>query len=163
VNIDTEAIRRLRDHLLAPAPAPEADARPVAEVSTAIRERMLPFAETMYLVITADGEIDEAEVTALTSAMEILTAGQLPRNELAAIVSGFAETIPPGQAEARLLHIGARLGIDREDREMAFTLAAVMALADDRVEQRENEVLEWARQAFGISARRMAALLDRLD
>jgi hypothetical protein len=162
LNVDTAAIRRLRDHLLEPAPPPQADARPISETSTAVRSRVLPFAEVMYLIITADEVITPEETTALVSALEILTAGQLARDELSTIVSDFVETIPSGAAEARLFRLGAELGADREDREMAFTLAAVMALADDRVVERETEVLEWAQQAFGISDRRMRELLGEL-
>lgn len=134
----------------------------MVESSDAVRNRVRPFAEVMYLVVAADDEIAAEEITALVSALEILTAGQVTRAELTSIVDGFVESIPRGATEARLTRLGAQLGGDREDREMAFTLAAVMALADDRVVENESQVLEWAQQAFGISTRRTAELLGDL-
>ena len=41
-------------------------------------------------------------------------------------------------------------------------MGAVIALADDRVDIRENRVLEWIKDYYGISERRMSALLETI-
>jgi tellurite resistance protein len=164
MNIDTAAIRRLRDNLFASIDrqAPNRDSTP-SQISGAIRRRVEPFAETMYLVMRADGDSARIEQDALAAAIDVLSDGQLSRLDIASMLVGFAASLEEQGAEGRVAHLGAHVGADRDDRETAFLLGAVVALADDHVDLRENRVLEWIRTYFGISDRRMAALLDSID
>jgi hypothetical protein len=75
----------------------------------------------------------------------------------------FAAEAQREGVEARIARLGARLGADQDERETAFTLAAAIALADDRVHAHENHTLGLIREYYGVSARRMAALLDTMD
>ena len=79
------------------------------------------------------------------------------------MIDGFDTRLAASSAEARLARIGASFGADRQDREIAFTLAAAMALADDQVALNENRVLGWVREYFGISDQRVAALIESIE
>jgi Tellurite resistance protein TerB len=162
MNIDTTAIRRLRDQLFSSAGDNPAEAPPSPQIAAAIRRRVEPFAETMFLVMRADGDSARVEEDALAAAIDVLSDGQLSRADIAAMFGHFAATLLEQGAEGRIAHLGAHVGGDRDDRETAFMLGAVVALADDRVDVREHRVLEWIRTYFGISDRRTAALLDSL-
>jgi hypothetical protein len=169
MHIDTEAIRRLRDHLLehaATTDRPPADARRPADqagLDSAIARRMEPFAETMFLVMMADGEPDAAERDALLAALEILTGNEVSAAQLETMLDRFAAAAARDGIEERIAGLGARLGADQDERETAFTLAAAIALADDHVHLEENQTLQMIREYYGVSARRMAALLETID
>ena len=166
MEIDTKAIRRLRDGLLRSEPPDRVDG--VSEGETAERElamltRIKPFAETMYLVMMADGQSDAGERRAVMGALQLLTDGHLSTPALEKLLDLFARDASEQGAEARLMKIGSILGGDREGRETAFALAAAVALADSRVEVSENRVMAWVQEYFGISARRSAEILIGSD
>ena len=163
MNIDTDAIRRLRDHLLA-HDYPEgigADYVAVSQVEALIR-RVDPFAETMYLVMIADGRPAERERRALVAAIDILTNGTLGSSDIASMIDRFEKALGGSGAEARFAQIGARICVDRDDRETAFSLGAVIALADEEVDVSENLALKWIRQYYGISERTAAEILGSI-
>lgn len=161
MNIRTDAILRLRDHLL--SSEQEAAGRGSSErAGDAVRERVEPFAETMFLVMLADAEQAVSEHDALVVAVDTLTDGQMGRDAVDALLSEFSGRVRAEGRDGCIARIGARLNADRDDREMAFTLAAVMALADDRVAVEENQVLDLMRTYYGISDRRMEVILGSL-
>ena len=167
MEIDTKAIRRLRDGLLRSEPTPDG-VDGVREGETAERElamltRIKPFAETMYLVMMADGQSDSGERRAVMGALQLLTDGHLSTPALEKLLDLFDRDVSEQGAEARLMMIGSILGGDREGRETAFALAAAVALADSRVEVSENRVMAWVQEYFGISARRSAEILIGSD
>jgi len=183
MDIDTEAIRRLRDTLLlcedlrrftgneqARSPGVETPGvetpgveTPGDEREAMVLRRVEPFAETMYLVMMADGDPADVERRALAGALQVLTEDAISPARLDAMLDQFETNVRREGSEARLMHIGTRLGADRDDRETAFTLAAVVALADTRFDLRENRVLEWVQEYFGVSNHRASALLDTID
>lgn len=168
MDIDTRAIRRLRDYLLAhPEPASPPAGEPPDETSpwtgSAIARRVEPFAETMFLVMMSDGEPDAAERRALLGALNVLTEGQVSGAVLEAMLDRFATNAEREGVEGRIARLGAWLGADQDERETAFTLAAAIALADDRVHAGENHTLALIREYYGVSTRRMAALLETID
>ena len=126
-------------------------------------DRIEPFAETLYLVMMADGASDAGERRAVLGALEVLTDGHLPMAKLKALRDRFERDASEQGTEARLMQIGARLGGDREGCEAAFALAAAVALADARVDFRENRVMAWVQEYFGISTRRSEAILAGKD
>ncbi len=165
MNVDTAAIRRLRDHLLSTVTGDGASIRdnvPEPVARDAIRQRVEPFAETMYLVMVADGDPASVERRALIAAIDVLTDSQLSAADVDAMVTQFERNVGRDGGETRLAEIGARVGRDRTDRETAFMLGAVVALADDRIDVRENRALEWIKEYFGISKGRVDALLQTI-
>jgi len=169
MDIDTQAIRRLRDHLLARIDAAgdgtESKAgtqHESADTKEAVARRVEPFAETMYLVMIADGQSDSIERRAMSAALDVLAGGQMSAGDIEVMLDRFDESAQRVGTEARLAQIGSRLCADPDDRETAFSLGAVVALADDRVDFRENHALEWIKKYFGVSDRRVAAILDAI-
>jgi hypothetical protein len=162
LDIDTDTIRRLRDSLIdAPASeGAESGPRTTDAMKSAIVRRLEPFAETMYLVMVADGETDPVELDALIASLGILCGGRLSEEELRAMVDGFGAGTRPGGPEARIAQLGAMMSRDRDDREMAFTLAAVIALADDAVASGEHSMLELVGEYYGISSKRATEILN---
>lgn len=75
----------------------------------------------------------------------------------------FEDRVRQQGLEQCLARIGAGFGSDREDRDTAFTLAAVAALADDRVDVQEHQVLRSVQEHFGLSDRRVTELLGAMD
>ena len=160
LNIDTDAIRRLRDSLIGYEANSERPALQSQASRSATRRRLAPFAETMYLVMVSDGRTEPEELEALTGALRVLCDGQLDDIELKEMINGFVDTTD--DLEDRISTLGAYLGREREDREMAFTLAATVAMADDNVAQLESTVLELVATYFGISGKRATQLLEGL-
>jgi len=164
MEINSCAIRRLRDHLLTSphTPASESCAGAV-QAEAAVIKRLEPFAETMYLVMMADGEPATSERQALNAALAVLSDGQISQAAINSMLNGFQERASNEGTEARLWQLGAHLSADRDDRETAFSLGAVMALADDRVDVRENQALRWVQEYFGLSDRRVSEILQSVD
>ena len=163
MNIDTDAIRRLRDQLLDHYDSPgTVDAGQVAALQQeALIRRVDPFAETMYLVMIADGTPADSERKALIAAIDILTNGALGSVAIESMLDRFENNVTGG-AEARFAQLGARICADRDDRETAFSLGAVIALADEDIDVRENQALKWVRQYFGLSERQAAEILGSI-
>ena len=166
LDIDTQTIRRLRDALVAGGRVSESadgtatkniDARSQASIN-----RVSPFAETMYLMMMADGDASESERDAIRGALQVLTHGLLDRSVLDDILKRCEVEAREQGVEARLQAIGARLCGDRLDRETAFTLAAAVAMADDQVVEQESLLVESIAEWYGISARRCTDILQQL-
>jgi uncharacterized tellurite resistance protein B-like protein len=164
MNIDTDAIRRLRDHLLAHEENHGdlgAD-KAVVGHKEALARRVDPFAETMYLVMIADGMPADVERRALVAAIDILTDGALSSRDIELMVNRFEENAGTVGAETRFAQLGSRICADRDDRETAFSLGAVIALADEEVDVSENRALKWIRQYYGVSERQAAQILEAI-
>lgn len=161
MNVDTAPIRRLRDHLLEPlvssSPAASAPSQQV------LLRRLEPIAEIMYLVMMADGYPAPPEKRVLHAALMMLSGGHLSDGEATAVLDRCDLQARAEGAEARLRHIGARMSADPGDRELAFVLAAVAALADDQVVATEDRVLGLAKDVLGLSDRRAAEILGQLS
>lgn len=165
MNIDTNTIRRLRDGLVSRGGSLNSGTL-AAEVSTpyqqAVLERFAPFAETMYLMMLIDKHADSVELDAITGAMQILTDGALNSDDLNDIFKRSARETKAHGVEGRLQFIGAKLSADRVDRETAFSLAAAMAIADNKLERVEVSLMESIAEWYGISSKRCHELLQDL-
>lgn len=164
MNLDTLAVRRVRDHLMAyldGQPDEVAGAAPVPPDGALLR-RVEPLAETLYLVMMADGEPASEERRALSAAVNLLTGGRIAAPDLDLMLEGFAEGLRRDGLEGRIARLGGHLAADPQSREAAFVLAAAMVLADQRIDIGEHRVMVWVREYFGVSDRRMAALLESL-
>ena len=164
IDIDTAAIRRLRDYFLDTdtSTADETSALPEAALAAVLR-RAEPFAETMYLMMMADGTAGDEERQALAGAFHVLTQGAASDAIVADMLETFADNLQQQGAESRLQQIGVHLSANVEDRETAFSLGAVVALADHTVDVRESELIAVLAEYYGISNRRVDALLNALD
>jgi uncharacterized tellurite resistance protein B-like protein len=143
--------------LLGGLPSEQSEAHTPEAILEATRSRILPFAEVMFLVMCADGRSDAAERRTLTAALGVLCEGRLSESDLTGMIAEFSRR--EGDPETRIARLGATLARERSDREMAFTLAATIALADEEVADGERSVLDMVAEYFGISDARANELL----
>jgi len=166
MNVDTPLMRTLRDHLLGLAPRsirprdPSGRAGEDSPEEAAILERFYPFAELLFLVAGADGTVDPRERAATLGAFVALTDGRLPRSTLERVERAVTERAHRDGWELRLHRVCSDLSADREDAELAFTLASAVALSDERATEEEWTLLSFIAEALGISPRRMDVLLQ---
>lgn len=168
LEVNTATIRRLRDALiengqLAAAKKSEADPIPMGPREEATLKRVAPFAETMYLMMMADGEADKAEMDAIRGAFAMLTDGFIEPSTLDQLWQGFDDTTTAQGVEFRLQSLGAQLSADRQDRESAFTLAAAVAVADNQVVAGETDLMSNIAEWFGISNKRAKAIIQQVS
>jgi tellurite resistance protein len=90
----------------------------------------------------------------------MLSGDQLPGAELDILLEQFEAGYLAEGIEARLESVTNWLAADRDDAEAAFTLAAVMAVADRRVDASEHRILEDLRELLGISPERAEELVS---
>lgn len=168
LHIDTKTIRRLRDVLIengqlvlretGPTHNHELDARQLASL-----KRVSHFAETMYLMMVADGDIAKEEQDAIRGALSMLTVGCIDSFMLDTMLHDFAKQAQEQGVAYRLQTIGAQLSGNREDRETAFTLAAAVAMADRELANSESNLIENISEWYGISGKRVAEILESID
>ena len=168
MELDTPLVLKLREHLIDVAPSSrgpilirESEAATLAgsPEEDAIVDRFRPFAQLFYLVASADGEIDEDERHVMRGAFESLTAGRVGRGRLLGLEAELLEQAAAYDREQLLEQVCSALSRDREDAELAFTLAAVVAAANRRVERHEVQLVDQLAAWLGLSARRAAELL----
>ena len=162
-NIATEKMHRLRDALMQVNQLADSNGRAIAAETeadmTAMLQRFEPFAETLFLTMLSDGAADEDELLALHGALHILSNGSLHQQMIEAMLRRFALNVQQQGVEYRLQVIGAHLCRDQADREIAFKLAATVALANNKIEDAEERFLVTMAEYFGISAKRSQVLL----
>jgi tellurite resistance protein len=173
MKIHTATIERLRDTLL------QSGRRPSMVVSSAYetltREGLLtpeevgsinrvgPLAETMFLMMAADGTLAEVERDAVRGAIRGLTDDLLRSGTINVMLEGYEKRLAESGRDARLQEIAEEIAEDPHEAESAFALAAAIALADDEVSDDENAFINQLAEWFGISPDRAAEILDQLE
>ncbi len=173
MKIETATIRRLRDALLQSgrresgvlSPAYETLARAglLSEEESDALHRIDPMAETLFLMIAADGKITDAERDAMRGAVRGLTGNLLHDGTIQVMFEEYERLLAAEGRDARLRRVGSRLSGHPSDAEGAFALAAAVALADDEVADEEQDLVEELATYFGISEERASLILDQLE
>jgi uncharacterized tellurite resistance protein B-like protein len=173
MKIQTVTIERLRDALLLSGRRPSMVVSSAYETLT--REGLLtpeevgsinrvgPLAETMFLMMAADGTLAEVERDAVRGAVRGLTDNLLRTGTINVMLEGYEKRLADSGRDARLQEIAEEIAEDPHEAEGAFALAAAIALADDQVSDEENEFINQLAEWFGISAERAAEILDQLE
>jgi tellurite resistance protein len=173
MKIRTTTILRLRDAMLESGRRPSVVVSPAYETlaragllsmeESAALSRVEPLAETMFLMVAADGSIANQERDALRGAVRGLSDNLLRTGTINVMLENFEKRLQDHGRDERLREIAEELAELPSDAESAFTLAAAVALADDEVHDEEqafiNQLAEW----LGISAERAGELLDQLE
>ena len=120
-------------------------------------------AEAMYLMISADGKIEDAEREVLRGALRELTVGAMRSALIEQLLNGFEEAKQKEGQEARMNAIASVLCERPEAAEAAFVLSAAVAFADNEIADEENDVLNGFAEKLGISNERAEELLDGLE
>lgn len=160
MNIDTQTVRRLRDALIDSGRLTAAGG---TGASDAAINRVAPFVETMYLVMVADGHDDEDEIAVIRGAMRTLAGDSLADADFDGLLRDCGERLQAQGVQGRLQAIGQRIGGDRLERETGFSLAAAVALADNRVAAEESSLLASIAEWYGLSTRRSQEILRQFD
>lgn len=137
--------------------------RPLAQGGTAqaLYDRLRPLAEAVFLVITADGHIDERETELLRGTLRALTAGQLGGAALDAMLKEFHVALQREGREMRLDRVASEVYGDREDVELMVSLVGAAAVASGISEPAEHEVIAQLGERLGLSNARLRELIKR--
>ncbi len=173
INLRSATVTRLRDRLK------KTGARPSVVVSStndvlakagmlpleeqAAVQSIDPVVEAMFLMMAADGEIDEDEYTVIRGAVRELTENYVRTSTLNVMLDGYKELLEKNGQKSRIEEIAARLGGDVAGCESAFVLAAVVAFANEVIEDQENDLLNDLASAIGLTEERANELLDELE
>ena len=173
MKIQTVTIERLRDALLQSGRRPSLVLSSAYETLT--REGLLspeemgalnrvdPLAEAMFLMMSADGELAEAERDAVRGAIRGLTSDLLRSGTINVMLENYAQRLAEQGRDARLQELAGELAEEKSEAEAAFALSAAVALADDAVTDDENAFINQLAEWFGIPPERAAEILDQLD
>jgi len=126
-------------------------------------DRVDPLAETMFLMMAADGTVSEVERDAVRGAIRGLTDNLLRSGTIDVMLEGYAKRLAEQGRDARLHEIAEQLSEEPSEAEGAFALAAAIALADDEIDDAENELVNQLAEWFGIAPSRAEEILDQLD
>ena len=171
IQVNTAAIAKLRDRLLETggppsvlATGPEAmrAAHPLAGDDDAVALFDAAF-EAMFIMLSADGNISQAEKDVLRGAIRELTAGAVRTADIDRMSGECQGRLGKDGAEKRLESVAAALKKDASAAEAAFVLAAAMAFADQEIADEENETLNSFADLLGIDVDRANELLDQLE
>lgn len=169
IQIETPAIRSLRDRLLetggAPSVMAQEGAANAAEVlgdatAAALLEATI---EAMVIMLASDGSTSDEERDLLRGAVRELTAGGVRSAEIDRIFDRSLDRIRDGGADARLAATADVLKGEKVAAEAAFVLSAAMAFADAEIADEENETLNRFADLLGIEEARANELLDQLE
>ncbi len=173
MKIRTATILRLRDAMLESGRRPSSVVSPAyetlaragllsAEESSALT-RIEPLAETMFLMVAADGKIADEEHDALRGAIRGLADNLLRTGTINVMLENFERRLAEHGRNQRLHEIAEELSEHPADAESAFTLAAAVALADDEVADEEEKFINQLAEWLGISGERAGEILDQLE
>ena len=166
MNFDSQVVRTLRDHLLGlsqdSVPPKDPAGRPehATPEELAIVERFEPFAELLFLVTEVDGVVSRSERATILGAFRALTGGRVSHQRLAKMEADLQERCQLEGRTARLEAACTRLSLNRDDAELAFTLANAVALADARLTENAQELLLEISPLLGVSRTRFNALVE---
>ncbi len=122
-----------------------------------------PLCEAMYLMMSADGEIDPEEREVLGGAMRNLSGGSLDGDAIEQLLERAKTNAESHGRDSRLRQVVDVLAKDKARAEVAFVLAAAIAFADDTIADEENETLDALAEGLGIDETRADELLDAVE
>lgn len=125
--------------------------------------RVEPLAETMFLMMAADGKITDTERDAVRGAIRGLTDNLLRTGTINVMLENYQQRLDESSRDQRLHEIAEALAEDPNEAEGAFALAAAIALADDEVSEDENKFINQLADWFGIASERASEILDQLE
>lgn len=126
-------------------------------------DRIQPFAEAMFLVMSADAEISESERDVLRGALRTLSEGGLGTSAAEAMLVDLQGRLDRDGMDVRLDNVAAHLWPDPKDRELALALAAATATADGKIHPAESDTIFELAARLGVPRGRVASWLEASD
>jgi uncharacterized tellurite resistance protein B-like protein len=173
MRLETRTIVRLRDALLQSGRRPSLVLSPAyetlarqgilsAEERTALA-RVDPLGETLFLMMSVDGKLSEAERDAIRGAIRGLTDNILRSGTINVMLETYRQRLDEHGRDARLYEIAEELADETADAESAFALAAAVALADEEVAVEESAFIKQVADVFGIRSDRASEIIEQLE
>jgi hypothetical protein len=119
-----------------------------------------PLCEVMFLAMSADGRVDQAELDVLRGALRELD-DRITTPHFGAMLRQAEERLAQEGAAARLASVARELEADPVRGEVSYVLAAAVAYVDDDVTMDESAFLNDLADALGIDDAR-SEMLQRL-
>jgi tellurite resistance protein len=132
---------------------------PVSPEMEAMYARVRPLAEVMFLVMTADESVGHRERDTLRGALRTLTGGMLSSAAMEKMISEFEDGVMREGVDVRLDYVASVLYGDRDDSELALSLAAAVAVADEPLVPAEQATIAELAVRLGVSKERLRELL----
>ena len=123
-------------------------------------------AETMFLMISADGDVSPEELDADRGAIRGLIGDLLHTGTINVMTENYAKARKSQGRNARLKQIAENLAgapEEAEGTEGAFAMAAAVALADNKLHEAEHSFIQQLAEWFQIAPQRCAKILDQLE
>lgn len=166
--LSSSTLTRLRDQLRTRGQRPSV-ALPPGETSPDLLDELYadaeygPLCEAMYLMMSADGEVSDAEREVLRGALKNLSGDALRTAQIEKMLQVASERADRDGRDTRLAEVCRSLEDDTARAEVAFVLAAAIAFADSAIADQENETLSELAGALGIDESRANELLDSVE
>ncbi|MFO0554981.1 MAG: hypothetical protein U0271_41775 [Polyangiaceae bacterium] len=168
IKLQPKTLERIRDHFRdVGQPASVAFTRPLADSDPFAsdpdaKRRFEALFEAMFLMVAADGKIEDAEREVLRGAVRGLTDGAVRSVHIDKLIEQCKAALAQG-TPARLKALAPILQEDPALVEAAFSLSAALAFADSAIGDEENELINDMAEAFGIDGDRAEELLNLLE
>lgn len=171
MEIRTKTIIRLRDALLASGTRKSAVTS--SAYRTLIREGLLSqpeneaiarvdaAAEAMFLVIAADEQVTDTELSALRGAIRGLTGDVLSDDIVQVMIETFALRLHDEGRKKRLAAVASGMS-EKAEAINTFSLCAAVALADEQVAESESELIQELQAVFGLTQEDVNMVLGQL-
>ena len=125
--------------------------------------RVDPLGEIMFLMMSADGKLENPERDAILGAIRGLTGDLLHPGTVNVMIESYDESLKREGRDARLSAVIQEVADQPAEAEGAFALAAAIALADSSVADQEREFIERLAGKLSITAERAREILEQLD
>jgi tellurite resistance protein len=167
VKLSKSTLEHLRDHLRKRGQRSSVvmTTRSSAELVEAMQivEEYGPICEAMYLMMSADHRVVNAEREVLRGALDVLSGGRVRSIHIEAMLDAAARRCAQQGADVRLRKVIEQLSDDESRAEVTVVLAAAIAAADAKIVPEEHAVLDAMFKGLGIDQSRADQLLESLD
>jgi uncharacterized membrane protein YebE (DUF533 family) len=154
LRLSPEKIRALADRLRQRgAPASTARPSPVVHDAAMLVREYGPLCEVMFLAMSADGGISQAERDVIRGALRELD-DRIRTTHFGEMLRLAEERFAAEGRDARLAAIAREMEDDPVRGEVGYVLAAAIAYADDDISMEENAFLNDLATALGIDEAR---------
>lgn len=146
-----------------PSIVPSGPKSPTEMIEEQIRTEWASLVEAMYIMMSADGEVSEAETDVLRGAVRALSDDGVRSAQLNAMLAEAKERVEASDPKKRLQEVTREIREDRAKAEVTFVLASAVAFADDAIFDQENELVTELAELLGIDETRANELLDAVE
>lgn len=165
--LSSSTIARLRDQLrtqgMRPSIIPSGPMSPTEMMDEQVRSEWAGLVEAMYIMMSSDGDVSDAETDVLRGAIRALSDDGVRSAQLNAMLAEAKERVDAHGAKKRLQDVTREIREDRAKAEVTFVLASAVAFADDAIFDQENELVTELAELLAIDEARANELLDAVE